>query len=60
AAAGEVDVITAFSTDGRIAALDLRVLEDDRNAIPPYDAVILASPAFSRGHPAALEALGRL
>ena len=60
AAAGEVDVITAFSTDGRIAALDLRVLEDDRNAIPPYDAVILASPAFSREQPAAVKALGRL
>ena len=51
--AGEVDVISAFSTDGRIAALDLRVLEDDRGAIPPYDAVILveraARPRTPRG-----------
>jgi osmoprotectant transport system substrate-binding protein/osmoprotectant transport system permease protein len=42
AAAGDVDVISAYSTDGRIAALDLVVLADDRGAIPPYDAVILA------------------
>jgi osmoprotectant transport system permease protein len=37
----EVDVITAFSSDGRIAANDLDVLEDPRDAILPYDAVIL-------------------
>lgn len=42
-AAGEVDVAAAFSTDGRIAAYDLLVLEDDRHTIPPYDAVILLS-----------------
>jgi osmoprotectant transport system permease protein len=37
----EVDVITAFSSDGRIAAYDLAVLEDPRGAILPYDAIIL-------------------
>ncbi len=42
---GAVDVISAFSSDGRIAANDLVVLEDDRQAIPPYDAVLLISPA---------------
>ncbi len=42
---GAVDVISAFSSDGRIAALDLVVLEDNRGAIPPYDAVLLVSPA---------------
>lgn len=41
---GEVDVISAFSTDGRIAAYELAVLEDPRNALPPYDAVLLVSP----------------
>ena len=38
---GEVDVISAFSSDGRIAADDLLVLEDPQHAIPPYDAVLL-------------------
>ena len=41
---GEADVISAFSSDGRIAADDLVVLTDPKQAIPPYDAVILLSP----------------
>jgi osmoprotectant transport system permease protein len=41
---GEVDVISAFSSDGRIAADDLVVLADPKQAIPPYDAVILVAP----------------
>lgn len=41
---GEADVISAFSSDGRIAADGLTVLADPRHAIPPYDAVILISP----------------
>jgi len=46
ARAGEVDVIAAFTTDGRIAALDLVVLEDPLDVLPPYDAVLLlAAPA---------------
>ncbi len=40
---GTVDVISAFTTDGRIAAFDLVVLDDPKNAIPPYDAVLLLS-----------------
>lgn len=60
AAAGDVDVISAFSTDGRIAALDLRVLEDDRGAIPPYDAIVLASARLAREHPEVLTTLRRL
>ena len=41
---GDVDVIRAFSSDGRIAADRLVVLRDPKGAIPPYDAVILISP----------------
>ena len=47
-AAGQVDVISAFSTDGRIRALDLVVLRDPRHALPPYDAVLLLSPEARR------------
>jgi osmoprotectant transport system permease protein len=32
---GEVDVITGYSTDGRIAAYDLVVLRDPKQAFPP-------------------------
>jgi len=43
-ASGQADVISAFSSDGRIAADDLVVLTDPRHALPPYDAVVLVSP----------------
>jgi osmoprotectant transport system permease protein len=43
-AGGEADVISAFSSDGRIAADHLVVLSDPKGAIPPYDAVILIAP----------------
>lgn len=32
----QVDMIVAYSTDGRISAYDLRLLEDDRRFFPPY------------------------
>jgi osmoprotectant transport system permease protein len=43
-AADDVDVISAFSSDGRIAAENLLVLGDPLHAIPDYDALILLSP----------------
>lgn len=43
----QVDVISAFSTDGRIEAYDLRVLTDPRNAVPPYDALLLIAPRLA-------------
>jgi osmoprotectant transport system permease protein len=41
---GSADVISAFSSDGRMAAQGLLVLTDPKGAIPSYDAVILISP----------------
>lgn len=43
-AGGEADVISAFSSDGRIAADKLVLLTDPKQALPPYDAVVLVSP----------------
>jgi osmoprotectant transport system permease protein len=40
--AGQVDLIAGNSTEGRIAALDLVQLEDDRRYFPPYEAVYMA------------------
>jgi osmoprotectant transport system permease protein len=45
AASGEADVIVAYTSDGRIAQQDLLVLEDPKQAIPPYDAVLLVARA---------------
>jgi osmoprotectant transport system permease protein len=40
-ASGKVVLIAGNSTEGRIAALDLFQLEDDRHYFPPYEAVYL-------------------
>jgi osmoprotectant transport system permease protein len=41
---GDVDVISGFTSDGRIAADRLLALSDPKGAIPPYDAVLLVAP----------------
>lgn len=43
----DADVISAFSSDGRIAADGLVVLTDPKNAIPGYDALLLVGPKAS-------------
>ncbi|HEX7789998.1 MAG TPA: glycine betaine ABC transporter substrate-binding protein, partial [Afipia sp.] len=43
-ASGDVDVIAGYTSDGLIAKYDLLVLDDPKAAIPPYDAIVLASP----------------
>ena len=45
---GSADVITAFSSDGRISAMDLVTLADPRSALPHYDAVLLLAPRAAR------------
>lgn len=54
---GSVDVISAFSTDGRLDAFKLRVLDDDRHAIPPYDALLLAGRRLVAERPEVVDAL---
>jgi len=56
---GEADVISAYTSDGRIAADRLVVLEDPAGALPSYDAMLMLSPriAQDRGVVAALEPL---
>ncbi len=60
AAQGNVDVISAFSSDGRVSAYDLVVLQDELGAIPPYDAVVLASPRLSTEEPDVIRAVAAL
>ena len=56
----QVDVITAYSSDGRISAYDLITLADDRGAIPPYDAVVLVSRRLGENRPDVVAALSSL
>ena len=44
AASGEVDVIAGYTSDGLIAKYDLVALDDPKQAIPPYDAIMLLAP----------------
>ena len=44
---GDVDVISAFTSDGRIIADGLVVLDDTKHALPAYDAVVLIAPKRS-------------
>lgn len=54
---GEADVISAYTSDGRIAADKLVVLADPEGALPSYDAMLMLSPriAGDKGIIAALE-----
>lgn len=56
---GEADVISAYTSDGRIAADRLVVLADPREALPSYDAMLMLSPriAGDEGIARALEPL---
>jgi glycine betaine/choline ABC-type transport system substrate-binding protein len=46
---GQVDVVAGNSTDGLIAAMHLKVLEDDRNYFPPYEAAfVVRGPVWER------------
>ena len=43
---GDVDIVDAYSTDAAIEKNKLILLEDDRNAFPRYDAVLLMRSDF--------------
>ena len=57
---GQVDLIAGNSTEGRIAALDLVQLEDDRHYFPPYEAVYIGRADSLVRVPALAEVLGKL
>ncbi|MGH9908775.1 MAG: glycine betaine ABC transporter substrate-binding protein [Pyrinomonadaceae bacterium] len=59
-ASRKVDLIAGNSTEGRIAAMDLAQLEDDRRYFPPYEAVYLVRKDGLSRVPALGEVLGKL
>ena len=59
-AAGAVDVIDGYSTDGLLAKYDLVTLVDDRHFFPPYEAAALVSDSFAKRQPAAITTLALL
>lgn len=56
----QVDVIAGGNTDGLIAALDLVVLDDDKNYFPPYDGVGIVRRETIEKYPAVRQVFDRL
>jgi osmoprotectant transport system permease protein len=56
-AAGAVDVIDGYSTDGLLARYDLVTLVDDKHFFPPYEAAALVSGRLDSQIPGATAAL---
>ncbi|MBC7085331.1 MAG: glycine/betaine ABC transporter substrate-binding protein [Methanomethylovorans sp.] len=57
---GDVDAVSAYTTDTRNEVFNLRVLEDDMNALPPYDAIYIMTEKFAMNNPEAVNALKKL
>ncbi|MBI5973193.1 osmoprotectant ABC transporter substrate-binding protein [Staphylococcus caledonicus] len=56
----KLDVAVGYSTDGRIAAYDLKILKDDRKFFPPYDGSPLATEKLIKDNPEIDKALQKL
>lgn len=56
----EMDVVLAYSSDGRISAFDLVILEDDLRFFPPYDTSMVARNEILRQHPELKEILSKM
>lgn len=59
-AEGQVDVISAFATDGRVPALDLVLLEDDMGYFPPYHAAPVVDGELLEQNPEIADILNQL
>ncbi|MBA9025302.1 MULTISPECIES: osmoprotectant ABC transporter substrate-binding protein [Bacillaceae] len=60
AANKKMDVVLAYTTDGRIKAFDLKVLEDDKYFFPPYDTSVVARNDVLDKHPGLRDILQKL
>ncbi|WP_082416002.1 osmoprotectant ABC transporter substrate-binding protein [Numidum massiliense] len=57
---GEMDVVLAYSTDGRVKAYDLVPLEDDKRFFPPYQGSAVVRNDVLRKYPEIGEAIKKL
>jgi len=58
--ANKMDAILGYSTDGRVASYHLKLLKDDKNFFPPYDASPVATDAILKKHPELRTVLNRM
>ncbi len=57
---GDIDAMDLYSTDAKIRAYDLQVLDDDMNYFPNYDAVVLYRADLETRVPPVVEAWRKL
>jgi glycine betaine/choline ABC-type transport system substrate-binding protein len=57
---GEIDVVNAFSTDGLLKEYDLKVLKDDQNFFPSYQAATLIRQETLDQYPELKDVLNKL
>jgi osmoprotectant transport system permease protein len=57
---GQVDIITAFSTDSRIPGYNLFILDDDKSFFPPYHAAPVVRKEVIEKYPEVQNALANL
>lgn len=57
---GEIDVVNAFSTDGLLKQYDLKVLQDDQNFFPSYQAATLIRQETLDKYPELKDVLNKL
>lgn len=48
---GDVEAVSAYTTDTRNELFNLRILEDDKDALPPYDAIVIVTEEFALENP---------
>jgi osmoprotectant transport system substrate-binding protein len=57
---GQMDIVLAYSTDGRIKAFNLQMLKDDKHFFPPYQCAPLANEKILKKHPEINRQLAKL
>ncbi|MFJ7938638.1 osmoprotectant ABC transporter substrate-binding protein [Peribacillus sp. NPDC096622] len=57
---GQMDIVLAYSSDGRIKVNDLKLLEDDKQYFPPYDCSPVITEELLERYPEIEEELNKL
>ncbi|MGE6376880.1 osmoprotectant ABC transporter substrate-binding protein [Peribacillus muralis] len=57
---GQMDIVLAYSSDGRIKVNDLKLLEDDKQYFPPYDCSPVVTEDLLKRYPQIEDELNKL
>ncbi|KWW17346.1 MULTISPECIES: osmoprotectant ABC transporter substrate-binding protein [Peribacillus] len=57
---GQMDIVLAYSSDGRIKVNDLKLLEDDKHYFPPYDCSPVVTGELLKRYPQIEDELNKL